>query len=133
MISNIVITQVLAITVVMLIMDIIWLTATNATTRPMFAAIQGQPLKIRWIPTLAVYTIMVAALWYFAVNPSTNITDAAGRGAALGFSMFGLYDLTNYATLERYTLDFALTDMIWGTFLFTVTAAVAATIAVIKA
>ena len=133
MISNLVITQVLAIIVTMLVLDIIWLTATNATTRPMFAAIQGQPLKIRWIPTLAVYTIMVAALWYFAVSPSTNITDAMGRGAALGFSMFGLYDLTNYATLERYTLDFALTDMIWGTFLFTVTAAVAATIAAIKA
>jgi uncharacterized membrane protein len=99
----------------------------------MVAALQGQPLKIRWIPTLAVYAIMVAALWYFAVSPSTNITDAAGRGAALGFSMYGLYDLTNYATLERYTLDFALTDIIWGTFLFTVTAAVAATITAIKA
>lgn len=133
MISNLVITQVLAIIVTMLVLDIIWLTATNATTRPMFAAIQGQPLKIRWIPTLAVYAIMVAALWYFAVSPSTTVTEAAGRGAALGFSMFGLYDLTNYATLERYTLDFALTDMIWGTFLFTVTAAVAATIAAIKA
>jgi uncharacterized membrane protein len=127
------ITQILAIIVTMLVLDIAWLTATNATTRPMFAALQGQPLKIRWIPTLAVYAIMVAALWYFAVSPSTNITDAAGRGAALGFSMYGLYDLTNYATLERYTLDFALTDIIWGTFLFTVTAAVAATITAIKA
>lgn len=127
------ITQILAIIITMIVLDIAWLTATNATTRPLFAAIQGQPLKIRWIPTLAVYAIMVAALWYFAVSPSTNITDAAGRGAALGFSMYGLYDLTNYATLERYTLDFALTDIIWGTFLFTVTAAVAATITAIKA
>ena len=127
------ITQILAIIVTMLVLDIAWLTATSATTRPMFAALQGQPLRIRWIPTLAVYAIMVASLWYFAVNPSTNITDAAGRGAALGFSMYGLYDLTNYATLERYTLDFALTDIIWGTFLFTVTAAVAATITAIKA
>jgi uncharacterized membrane protein len=127
------ITQILAIIVTMIVLDIAWLTATSATTRPMFAALQGQPLRIRWIPTLAVYAIMVASLWYFAVNPSTNITDAAGRGAALGFSMYGLYDLTNYATLERYTLDFALTDIIWGTFLFTVTAAVAATITAIKA
>jgi uncharacterized membrane protein len=127
------ITQILAIIVTMIVLDIAWLTATSATTRPMFAALQGQPLRIRWIPTLAVYAIMVASLWYFAVSPSTNITDAAGRGAALGFSMYGLYDLTNYATLERYTLDFALTDIIWGTFLFTVTAAVAATITAIKA
>jgi uncharacterized membrane protein len=134
MISNLAVSQILAIVIVMIILDGIWLTATNATTRPMFAALQGQPLKVRWIPTLFVYAIMVAALWYFAVAPSsTSVTDAMGRGAALGFSMYGLYDLTNYATLERYTLDFALTDMAWGTFLFTVTSAVAATIAAIKA
>jgi uncharacterized membrane protein len=39
--------------------------------------------------------------------------------------MYGLYDLTNYATLVDYPIRFALTDMAWGSYLFAVTAAAA--------
>jgi uncharacterized membrane protein len=31
--------------------------------------------------------------------------------------MYGLYDLTNYATLKGYTLEMTVVDMAWGTFL----------------
>ena len=31
--------------------------------------------------------------------------------------MYGLYDLTNFATLKGYTLEMTLTDMAWGDFL----------------
>lgn len=112
--------QLVTITVTMLVLDAIWLTATSATSRSLFAAIQGQPLQVRWIPALLVYVIMVAAAWYFAVAPASSVTEATGRGAILGFAMYGLYDLTNYATISKYTLEFAITDMAWGTFLFAV-------------
>jgi uncharacterized membrane protein len=118
-------TQIAAITVVILFADAVWLTTTAAGTRQIFAAIQGQPLTIRWIPAVVVYAIMIAAVWFFAVQPAADWLGAAGRGAALGLAAYGIYDLTNYASLAKYPLSFALTDMMWGTFLFGVAAATA--------
>ena len=116
-------TQIATITVVMLVMDAVWLTATSAASRTLFASIQGRSLEIRWAAAAAVYALMIAAVWFFAVKPAADWVEAGGRGAALGFVMYGLYDLTNYATLTNYTLGFALQDMAWGTTLFTVSAA----------
>jgi len=43
--------------------------------------------------------------------------------------MYGLYDLTNAATLTRYPLMFALQDILWGTLLCATVAAAGAVIA----
>ena len=118
--------QILIILVTIVTMDAVWLTATAATSRSLFASIQGSPLQIRWIPAVLTYMLMIAAIWYFAVRPAKTVVEAATNGALLGLAMYGLYDLTNYATLSRYTLSFAVTDAIWGTLLFTVAAAAAA-------
>jgi len=82
-------------------MDAVWLSSTAASTRTIFAKLQGQPLEIRWIPAMAVYAIMVLAVWFFAVEPSKTMTEAGTKGAVLGFTMYGLYDLTNHATLTK--------------------------------
>jgi len=108
----------------LLSMDAVWLSSTAASTRTIFAKLQGQPLEIRWIPAIAVYAIMVLAVWFFAVEPSKTMTEAGTKGAVLGFTMYGLYDLTNHATLTKYPLSFALTDMTWGTVLMATAAAV---------
>jgi len=107
------------------ILDAIWLSTTASTSTSMIAAIQNKPLEIRWIPAAVVYILMVIATWFFAVEPSKTVVEAAGRGALLGFCMYGLYDLTNYATLKHYTLSFALTDIVWGTLLLAAAAAAA--------
>jgi uncharacterized membrane protein len=69
-----------------------------------------------------VYILIALAIWYFvfhvaASSVSSNYTKAFVVGATLGLSMYGLYDLTNYATLKGYTLEMTLVDMAWGTFL----------------
>jgi len=117
--------EIATITVVILVLDAVWLTGTSASSRQMIAAIQGKPLQIRWLPAAFVYLIMIGAVWFFAVKPADSWLDAGARGAALGFVMYGLYDLTNYATLVAYPLQFALTDIVWGTLLFGLAAAAA--------
>jgi uncharacterized membrane protein len=118
--------QLTAVTIVILLADSIWLSATNDSARQMIAALQGVPLRIRIAPAFLVYIIMIGAVWFFAVAPSATVMEAAGRGAVLGFSMYGLYDMTNYATLVKYPFWFAITDMAWGTFLFATAAAAGA-------
>jgi uncharacterized membrane protein len=109
----------------MIALDAVWLTALQPVIRRAFATIQGQPLQFRWWPSALVYVLMIAGLWFFAIQPATSWIDAAGRGGALGALVYGVYDFTNYATLVRYPLHLALGDWAWGTFLFGVTAAVA--------
>jgi uncharacterized membrane protein len=113
-----------AIAVIMLILDLTWLTANGDYNKAMFAAVQGgRPLEMRLIPAIIAYTIMLAAIWLFVVRETDRWQDAAKRGALLGFFMYGLYDATNYATLKSYTARFAITDALWGTILFAVVGA----------
>ena len=107
---------------VCLFLDAMWLGYQGKYHAELFAQIQKSPLTIRFLPALAVYILIALAVWYFvfqvpATSVSTNPAKAFVIGATLGFSMYGLYDLTNYATLKGYTLQMTLTDMAWGTFL----------------
>jgi uncharacterized membrane protein len=108
-----------------MVLDAFWLTSNHSYHVTVFAALQSQPLAIRWIPALLVYAVIIGAVWYFAVRPATNWTEAATSGALLGFSMYGVYDLTNYATLVKYPIRYALTDMAWGAVLCGSAAAIA--------
>ena len=117
--------SILTVAAVMLVLDAAWLTGTAASSRAMIAALQGSPMAIRWAPAALCYVVMIIGLWWFAVRGVGNWQEAAGRGAALGALVYGVYDLTNHATLAKYPLEFALRDWVWGTFLFAVTAAAA--------
>lgn len=107
----------------MVALDAAWLWGRGATNGTMFAALQGAPLSIRWPVAILCYIVMIGGLWWFAIRPSATWQAAAGNGAALGALVYGVYDLTNHATLLRFPLSYALTDWMWGTFLFAVAAA----------
>jgi len=107
---------------VCLFLDSLWLGSRFSYYQTLFADIQKSPLTIRFLPALAVYILIALAIWYFVFQVasesiSKNPAKAFVVGATLGFSMYGLYDLTNYATLKGYTLEMTLVDMAWGTFL----------------
>ena len=107
---------------VCLFLDSLWLGSRFSYYQTLFADIQKSPLTIRFLPALAVYILIALAIWYFVFQVasesiSKNPAKAFVVGATLGFSMYGLYDLTNYATLKGYTLEMTLVDMAWGTVL----------------
>ena len=118
--------QIGLVALVVVVLDALWLSANHSYHVKVFAALQGQPLAIRWIPAIIVYAIIIGAVWYFAVRPATSWTEAATSGALLGGSMYGLYDLTNYATLVKYPIRYAVTDMMWGAVLCGAAAAITA-------
>jgi uncharacterized membrane protein len=118
-------TQIVTILVTMLALDAFWLTSTAASTREMFARVQKEPLQFRYGPAAIVYVLMTIGLYFFVVDPANTWVDAAWKGALLGLVVYGTYDWTNYATLKYYTPQFAITDMLWGSVLFGVTAAIA--------
>jgi len=73
------------------------------------------------------FNIVPAALFYFLyplgvlfvalTPPAQGWADALGRSALLGLVVYGVYDLTNMATLKAWPAKLALVDASWGTFI----------------
>lgn len=90
--------------------DLPYLMLVSGQFRPMIAAIQGSALQFRLWAAVPVYF----ALGYL-LTVSTQLPGASWRHAALiGAATYAVYDFTNYATLTRYPLMFALQDTLWG-------------------
>lgn len=67
--------------------------------------------------TLAVWFLLGLAVQKFAVDPATATGDAVFRGALVGFIIYGVYDFTNWTTINLWTSAFAVQDIAWGTVL----------------
>ena len=72
------------------------------------------------------YVLFGVAVLIFAVRPALDggsLGRAIKLGALLGFFSYMTYDLTNLATLKGWSVQFALVDMAWGSFVAAVAAA----------
>jgi len=114
---------IVGITGTVLAADAAWLTYNMKANKALIENIQTTPLTVRVIPAVLVYVLIIAAVYGFAVVDSKTMTTAVFKGATLGLAMYGLYDLTNYATFSKYTLTMTITDMVWGTVLCATAAA----------
>jgi len=67
----------------------------------------------------ALYAIYFIGIVVFAVLPAIRNdgwTAAVLLGGLLGLVAFATYDLTNLATLRRWSLIVVIVDLSWGTF-----------------
>lgn len=73
--------------------------------------------SVRWAPAALYYLLFPAAIVYLALTPTpATLGEAVLRSALLGLAAFGVYDLTNLATLRGYSVLMTVVDMAWGTF-----------------
>ena len=72
--------------------------------------------SVRVVPAALYYLGFPAVIVYLALQPSATLGEAVRRSAVLGLAAFGVYDLTNLATLRGYTVTMTVVDMAWGTF-----------------
>ena len=103
------------IAIVTLLLDAIWLTVRSSYHLRLFQSVQGSSLSMRLLPAIGVYLLLPTIVYLAAVSPATSYTNALQRGAITGFLIYAFYDLTNYATLTRWTLHMTVTDILWGT------------------
>ena len=79
----------------------------------------GSLKPVMWA-AIAVYVIMSLGLIYF-VMPKVRFESSWIMvfliGAFFGFVAYGIYDMTNMATLKDWNVQLALADMAWGSFL----------------
>ena len=101
----------------LLILDIFWLsTMAKRLYRPELGNLIAD--KFRPIPAVIFYIIYVFGIVYFASSPAIN--ESSGKmalinGALLGALSYSTYDLTNAATLQKWSAKVTIIDIIWGT------------------
>jgi uncharacterized membrane protein len=103
-----------AVAFIMLCLDGVWLFFRQEYHTNLLSSVQGSKLSLRIVPAALIYVLIPAAVIFFTYE-SKSLKEAALKGAALGASMYGVYDLTNYATFTNWTLQMTLTDVAWGT------------------
>lgn len=112
---------------VFIVIDLIWL---GVIGQGIYQKYLGHLLKkdVNWIAAIVFYLLFILGLLVFVVGPAyqnADILEAFLMGGLLGLIMYATYDLTNLATLKDWPLPITIIDLIWGTFLGSLTAGVA--------
>ena len=116
----------LAALLVMGVLDALWL---GVLAKDFYRLEMGAQMadQVRWVPALAFYFLYPAALVALALFPAgQTLGMQIARAALVGVVAYGVYDLTNLATLRHWPLKLALVDTAWGTFASTAAGGVAA-------
>jgi uncharacterized membrane protein len=95
---------------VLLSIDLIYLKFIGPIFGKMVQNIQGSPMKIRLYSAAVAYFLLTLGITHFIVIPNKSILEAA----LLGLVIYGVYDFTNHATINKYTLKMSIQDSIWG-------------------
>ena len=100
----------------MLLMDIIWLSVMSKKLyRPYLGDMIAE--KFRLMPAVIFYLIYVLGLVYFVSLPAArqmSFSDSIINGGLFGAIAYSTYDLTNFATLRKWSLMVTLVDIGWG-------------------
>ena len=97
-------------------LDAIWLTLANAAIyKPALHSVLID--GFRPVPAVLFYLVYLLGVMVFAVSPALTAgrwIDATRKGALFGFFAYATYDLTNQATLARWSWVLTGCDLVWG-------------------
>ena len=112
----------------LLVLDIGWVSLVmRRKYEAMVPKIQGgTPMRANlWFGALA-YALMAAGLLAFCVRADDSPLAAAGRGAAFGLVVYGVYDLTCASVLKDFEMwPLGAMDVAWGMFVYAAAATAA--------
>jgi uncharacterized membrane protein len=109
--------NIILLAVIFVLVDAGFLYLMSNNFQNMVKKIQGSPLKMELLPTIACYIILVSSLYYFVINKKGSYLDAF----LLGFFIYGVYETTNMAIFKDWSISVGLIDLTWGGFLFLIT------------
>lgn len=98
------------------ILDGLWLgLIAREFYRTQMVAVAAENFNL--VPAALFYFLYPLGVLFLALTPAPQgWQEAVGRSALLGLVAYGVYDLTNMATLKAWPAKLALVDASWGTF-----------------
>jgi uncharacterized membrane protein len=89
-----------------------------------YARVRGNTIiPVYWAAAI-VYLLLPLGIVLFAlprVDPDNQAASSLAWGALFGLTVYGVYDMTNMSTLEKWPVRMVWVDICWGCFLCGVT------------
>jgi len=96
--------------ILLLAIDSIYLKLIAPIYNMQVKKIQGKEINFRVYSAIIVYIILITGLYYFVIGQNKSTKE----GAFFGLVIYGVFDFTNHAILDNYSLSLAIMDTIWG-------------------
>ena len=116
--------QLITVGTILGIFDYVWLNFVFLEYwKKMVTNIQLKPLWVNSSYIVPIYILLTLSIIVYVlpkIRDDNILFDSIKYGGLLGFIIYGIFDFTNLVTFENYSLNIALTDIAWGTFLFTI-------------
>lgn len=98
--------------ITLIIFDTIYLSLTKD-----YYYISKDPINI--YSAILTWLVICSAI---SVQIPKSVQESALYGALVGFSLYSVFNLTNYSILKEWKLHNVIMDTIWGTFVCSITA-----------
>ena len=99
---------------ILLGLDFIYLSLTKKYFNSQVQLVQGTPIKLNIIATIACYSLLSAGIFYFIITKNFSYFESF----YLGIFVYGVYDLTTMAILKNWKWNTVVMDTLWGGTLF---------------
>ena len=103
--------------IVMLFLDYIYLSSFSNFFNNLVRSIQGRTINFKTTGAIMCYILLIVGLNYFIIGKKKSIADAF----LLGIVIYGVYEFTNYAILDKWNIKAVALDTLWGGILFALT------------
>jgi uncharacterized membrane protein len=124
--------KMLIVSLVYLVLDIIWIFLNIREQNENIIRIQGKLTKITYkhiIYIIICYILILISLLHIAIpltlNNIGNSDDLQTKayksiiyGGSVGFCVYGIYNLISLIIYEKFDIMIALTDTLWGWFVY---------------
>ena len=99
---------------ILLGLDFIYLSLTKKYFNDQVQLVQGTPIKLNIIATIACYILLSMGIFYFIITKNFSYFESF----YLGIFVYGVYDLTTMAILKNWKWNTVVMDTLWGGTLF---------------
>ena len=99
---------------ILLGLDFIYLSLTKKYFNDQVKLVQGTPIKLNIIATIACYSLLSTGIFYFIIKKNFSYLESF----YLGIFVYGVYDLTTMAILKNWKWNTVVMDTLWGGTLF---------------
>jgi uncharacterized membrane protein len=103
--------------ITMVSLDYVYLSLMKGYFANQVQKIQGSPLKMNVLAAAICYIFLILGLNYFIIKPKRSVQDAF----LLGLVIYGVYETTNWALFEKWSIMSVIIDTLWGGILFALT------------
>lgn len=108
---------ILIISVILLILDYIYISFFSKHFKNQVYKVQKKDLQINITTTVMCYILLIFGLYYFVIKEK----KPAAYAFLLGILVYGVYELTTVSLLSDWELKTVMIDTLWGGMLFAIT------------